>query len=1464
MVCPSCGRENPADANFCGQCGTRLVTERSCPACGRANPPDLRFCRGCGGPLDEAAEANGDGGVPPPLGDGRYVLESFLGEGGRKVVYVGHDTTLDRDVAVALVKTAGLDATGRTRVQREAQAMARLGDHPHVVTVYDIGDERGEPYIVSQYMEGGAVEDLLQQAPERRLDLDTVLRVAEGICAALEHAHRHGIVHRDLKPANVWLTADGTAKLGDFGLAFSLDGARVTRAGAIVGTAAYMAPEQALGHQPDAQSDLYSLGAMLYEMVTGRPPFVGDDVVSVISQHANSEPVAPSWHTPDVPEALERLILDLLEKSPDGRPQGAAEVARRLEEVRARAAEGVPPAPRGDDSSRVEALAEGVFVGREREVDALRGALEDALGGRGRLLMLMGEPGIGKTRTAEELVTYARLRGARVLVGRSYEAEGAPAYWPWIQMARTFMQEGEKERIRELLGAGAADVARVIPEVAEVVPGLERRHSLEPEQARFRFFDAVTTFLRNAAGDQPLVLLLDDLHWADAPSLRLLQFLARELSDASILVVGTYRDVELGRRHPLSQALADLTRQGLVERVALRGLSEPEVARLIQVTASIAPPPALVRAVHEETEGNPFFVSEIVNLLAAEGQLDDPEALGEWTLTIPQGVREVIGRRLDRLSEETNDLLGVASVLGREFALDVLTRVAGMSRERTLGLLGEAEGERIVDEVPGAETRFSFSHALVREALYEELGVTERVHLHRRAAAVIEEIAGDEREPLEELAHHFLEAQELERAIVYAEAAAHRSVEVMAFERAAELYAKAFQALELRSPSPGRRHVELLVALGMAQTRATDGRRARETFRRAADIARDLGERDLFAASVLGLATWIEIGKHDEEAPELIEEALDTLGPEDSSLRARLLVRLSIATYFTRPGERARYAREALEMARRLGEPDTLAAVLEHAHFTLSTPVDTEERLQIATELIEAAERAGDREMAVEGHGMRLIDMLELGDIEGVDREMAIYSKGAMTLREPNFLRFATIRRAMRETLAGRFDRVEPILEEHSPQTARHALEPNTVQAFAVVMFTLRRLQGRIGEVTDAFADFANQYPAVPAWRTGLALLYLEVGRDEEAQHELDALAADGFDALPRDANWIVSLANLSEVAHRLGDRERARALYEEMLPFAHRNVIVGGGWVCWGSTSRYLGMLADTLERWDDAERHFTTAIEMNQRLAARPLVAITQYEYARMLTRRGRADDMPRADELLGEALRAGGEFGMRRLVETAFELRMRVQGIETADVRTSIDAVAAVVEDERPDLSGHAAPDGTVTILFSDIERSTEINERLGDRRWLAVLREHNAIVRDHVRLHSGFEVKSQGDGFMVVFADPRGAVECAASIQRAIARRAEEGGEPIRVRMGLHTGEAIRERDDFFGRNVVVAARIAAQATGGEVLVSAPLRELADGATGVVFGDARELELKGLQGTYPVHSVEWDLARAGAEA
>ena len=304
LVCVDCGSPNAGGSRFCNECGRSLEPTGS----------PLRT------PTPRPSPA-----LPISFAAGRYQVKSFLGEGGRKRVYLAHDTRLDRDVAIALVKTEGLDEAGLARVHREAQAMGRLGDHQHIVTVFDVGDEggpdgRGQPYIVSQYMAGGALEDLIRQASTHQLAIEDTLRIAGQICQGLEQAHSRGIVHRDLKPGNVWLTEDGTAKLGDFGLAVALDRSRLTMEGMMVGTVAYMPPEQALGRQADARSDLYSLGCILYEMATGRPPFLGDDPVAVISQHINTAPVDPSWHNPAVPRALEALVLRLLAKAPEERP----------------------------------------------------------------------------------------------------------------------------------------------------------------------------------------------------------------------------------------------------------------------------------------------------------------------------------------------------------------------------------------------------------------------------------------------------------------------------------------------------------------------------------------------------------------------------------------------------------------------------------------------------------------------------------------------------------------------------------------------------------------------------------------------------------------------------------------------------------------------------------------------------------------------------------------------------------------------------------------------------------------------------------------------------------------------------------------------------------------------------------------------------------------------------------------
>ena len=313
MKCQSCGFENPGGSAFCEECGSSL--QPVCPTCGSEIRAGARFCRSCGANLSDAATPVAtdtpppvqnaatppDAAQPSSFANGRYHVKRFLGEGGKKKVYLAHDTTLDREVAFALIKTDGLDETSRTRIQREAQAMGRLGSHSHIVTIFDLGEEQNQPYMVTELMGGGDVEGVIEDAEDHRLPLEKAIKIAQETCRGMEFAHSRGIVHRDLKPGNVWLTADGIAKIGDFGLAVALDRSRLTTEGMMVGTVSYMPPEQAMGGEVIPKSDLYSLGAMLYEMVTGRPPFLGDDSVAIIGQHINTPPVAPTWHNGSAP-----------------------------------------------------------------------------------------------------------------------------------------------------------------------------------------------------------------------------------------------------------------------------------------------------------------------------------------------------------------------------------------------------------------------------------------------------------------------------------------------------------------------------------------------------------------------------------------------------------------------------------------------------------------------------------------------------------------------------------------------------------------------------------------------------------------------------------------------------------------------------------------------------------------------------------------------------------------------------------------------------------------------------------------------------------------------------------------------------------------------------------------------------------------------------------------------------------
>ena len=408
----------------------------------------------------DSIESTGDD-TPTSFANGRYEVTDFLGEGGKKKVYLAHDTTLDRDVAFALIKIEGLDDASRQRVTREAQAMARLGDNPNIMPIFDLGDENGQPYMVQPVMGGGDVEALIEDAEDGRLSLEEALRIAIEICRGLEFAHSKGIIHRDLKPGNVWLTDDGTVRIGDFGLALSLDRSRLTQEKMMVGTVSYMPPEQATGGEITPRADLYSLGAMLYEMVAGRPPFMGDDDIAIIGQHINTPPVAPQWHRPEIPAQLDSLIMRLLSKNPAERPDSAADVLSVLEAIDATPREIQADADEAKGGS-LDSMASGVFVGRQREMGHLKAAVDSAHSGRGGIVALAGEPGIGKSRLAQEVATYAALRDTKVVLGRCFEERGSPPYCPWLQSILAFAEGVDDGDLRSLLGSGAPEIVEPV------------------------------------------------------------------------------------------------------------------------------------------------------------------------------------------------------------------------------------------------------------------------------------------------------------------------------------------------------------------------------------------------------------------------------------------------------------------------------------------------------------------------------------------------------------------------------------------------------------------------------------------------------------------------------------------------------------------------------------------------------------------------------------------------------------------------------------------------------------------------------------------------------------------------------------------------------------------------------------------------------------------------------------------
>jgi len=916
------------------------------------------------------------------------------------------------------------------------------------------------------------------------------------------------------------------------------------------------------------------------------------------------------------------------------------------------------PRVRSEPSPELHAKLDPLpFLGREAECRALGRALEEALQGRTRLALVSGEAGIGKSRLVEDLRLRATTHGIATALGRCHDGDGAPAFWPWTQVLRGLARESRAD----LFGGVADDVARIVPELAQAgSPSTERLPS-DASDARFRVFAAVGEALRRAARDAPRLIVLEDVHWADVPSLLLLQFLAREIQDVPLLVVATHR--ELAADHALQRPLTALAREPLARRIELRGLAATDVAGLVAASAGADHAGALAEDLARRTGGNPFFVGELLRFASRSGGLERLAA-GQPLPFLPE-INAVVAERLEQVSPDCRGLLRAATVIGEEFALELLLAATSLDAADALRLLDEALDARLVAEgrTPG---QFAFVHALVRDALYASLSLTKRTEVHRRIGEAIEvqqrEHSG---ETLAELAHHFVAAAAsgtAEQAVDYARRAGDWAMARLAYEDAAARYQQALDVFALRRPRDERLRASLLLALADAASATGDLERAGKVCEQVATIAQALNEPALLLESVLHAEPWWGVRglRVDPVQITRLESGLAALPADDSPLRALAMAHLAYDVYVAGQLERGQeIAHDATVIARRLGDSHVLLRCLRAQLVVSLGPHQSSRRIAIASEMVDVARSAGDLEMACLAGRWLLLNLFEIGDVAGVERELEQCTELAARLAQPSLTVYVRGVHTLRQILAGELPAAEAALVE----MLQAATNLGGREVIGIQLALLRVVQGRWDDVRTLVELTRGRFARFTALNAALLLADAESGRLDEARAALDAFAAHDFEDLPRDFLWMTALVLLATVCLRLDDRARAKHLYDLLLPFAELNVIANpGGWFCWGSAHGALGALAATCGDDDTAERHLERAIAENHRLGARVWAISWQQELAALRLERGRDRD-GRAREQLTQALAAAEQIGMQHVAARARESLARSDAGEAA---------------------------------------------------------------------------------------------------------------------------------------------------------------------------------------------------------
>ncbi|GAC1517501.1 MAG: BTAD domain-containing putative transcriptional regulator [Acidimicrobiales bacterium] len=879
------------------------------------------------------------------------------------------------------------------------------------------------------------------------------------------------------------------------------------------------------------------------------------------------------------------------------------------------------------------------LVGRRAEVARGLSIFDEVVAGASQTILVSGEPGVGKTSLVAELAQQLHERGATVLYGRCDE-ELHIAYQPFREALQDNLSGLDRTTVDDLL-ARWPRLARLAGSRAE--EGSRVVSSPDAEGERALLFEAIEAWLHHLAARAPVVLVIDDLHWASGPTVSLLRHLAHP-HWRPLLCVATFRDTDAAEGSNLREMLASVHRHPNVHRLSLTGLDREGVAALVEARAGHALDAGALRLagqIHDETGGNPFFVSQLVRHVFEAGA-DGPLTVGEVGLfQLPDGVRDVIRRRIDRLSVSTQQVLRVAAVIGPLIPFALVTSLWSSDHDALLDSLEEACRARLLVETSGGD--YVFAHALVRNTIYGSLSSARRRELHREVGEALGPLPAPIADRAVALAHHFCLGARLgdgARAAAHTLVAGREALAQVAHETALEEFRRGLDVLERFGPADPALAAERVLGVAESCNRTNDHHGRSRAAWSAADAARRAASDELLARAAYWTARFGVVGSLDERVVGLCEEAIERLGPEPSALKSQVMGMLASVRALGGEGEDADpLAREAVAIARAAGDPVALVEALDARFTTLSGTPDVDQRLEVSEEMVAIASQANDLSALGDAYRFRAAARLTRGDRPGFDRDFAAMTALGEEMRD-GFLRAISAQwRATVALLDGRFDDVEAYAGEAVELSGQ---DLNFVNAWAAQLLWLRHEQGRLAEFVPLLEATVHDNPRIVGFRAALAMASAALGRHDEARGLLRDILEGRPTPIPRDWIRTATLTLCAETAALLDDRDAAAALEPELRPYAGQLVLVATGTHCPGAIDRFRGMLAAVLGDFDRAEAYLSSALVLEEQARTPPNAARTRLWYARTLAQVG--DPAGIGAELAGEAAATAAALGMR----------------------------------------------------------------------------------------------------------------------------------------------------------------------------------------------------------------------------